>query len=124
MKVLIVEANPSLARLWGSHLGRHGIDVIVAKDDEAALAFLRDIQPAVIVADLDLPASGAMAVADYSGYRYPDVRVVFVTASSFFSDGSIFAACPNACAFLPARTPAEDLAAVVEFHARRKAAEA
>ena len=60
-----------------------------------------------------------MAVADYAAYRHPDARLIFVTATSFFSDGSIFAMSPNVCAFLPARTPPEDLAAVVEFHGNR-----
>ncbi|MEJ1993141.1 MAG: hypothetical protein P8X50_16030, partial [Maritimibacter sp.] len=50
----------------------------------------------------------------------PDTRVIFVTSSTFFSDGSIFAMSPNACAFLSAHTPPEDLAAVIEYHAERR----
>lgn len=122
MSVLIVEERPELGELWQSHLARLGMPATVVGDVEAALAYLSDTRPQVIVADLDLPGSGALAVADYAGYRHPGARIVFVTASSFFSDGSIFAASPNACAFLPARTPPEDLAAVVEFQVRRHSA--
>jgi DNA-binding response OmpR family regulator len=122
MDVLIVENTPELGALWAKTLARQGIDAVVVTDEDAAIAHLHAQQPDVIVADLDLPGAGAMAVADYAAYRHPTTPVVFVTASSFFSDGSIFSHSPNACAFLPARTPPEDLAAVVEFHGRRKAA--
>ncbi|EPX77261.1 hypothetical protein thalar_02983 [Litoreibacter arenae DSM 19593] len=44
--------------------------------------------------------------------------MVFVTSSSFFSDGSIFRYMPNACAMVPSSTLPADLAAVVEYHAR------
>ncbi len=123
MRVLLVEETPELGGLWKAHLNKLGVNAdLVSGDDDAILA-LRNAQPDVIVANLDLPNAGAIAVADYAAYRYPDTRVIFVTSSSFFSDGSIFATSPNACAFLPAKTPPSDLAAVIEFHARRKARE-
>ena len=121
MKVLIVEESAQLGALWAAHFARLGLEVFCAGSEEDALTHLYAAQPDVIVVDLDLPGSGSMGVADYAAYRYPDARVVFVTSSSFFSDGSIFSMSPNAAAFLPARTPPEDLAAVVEFHGRRKA---
>ena len=37
----------------------------------------------------------AMAVADFASYRRPEARVIFVTNTSFFSDGSIFAHSPS-----------------------------
>ncbi|OIP84959.1 MAG: hypothetical protein AUK37_05065 [Rhodobacterales bacterium CG2_30_65_12] len=122
MNVLIVESAAELGALWAAALARQGIEaVVVVADEDAAIAHLHAHPADVIVADLDLPGAGAIAVADYAAYRHPEARVIFVTASSFFSDGSIFAHSPNACAFLPARTAPEDLAAVVEFHGRRKA---
>jgi len=42
-----------------------------------------------------------------------------VTSTSFFADGSIFQHIPNACAFLQAGTPPEDLAAMAEYFATR-----
>lgn len=119
MTVLIVEANPELGKLWADHFGRRGMQARLVVGEEAAISALRTETAEVIVVDLDLPGSGAIAVADYAAYRRPEARIVFVTASSFFSDGSIFSMSPNAAAFLPARTPPEDLAAVVEFHANR-----
>lgn len=117
--VLILEPIPELGALWAKMLARQGVAAVVVSDEDAAIAHLGANTVDVIVADLDLPGAGAMAVADYAAYRHPAARVIFVTASSFFSDGSIFAHSPNACAFLPAQTAPEDIAAVVEFHARR-----
>ncbi|EAQ13089.1 response regulator [Rhodobacterales bacterium HTCC2654] len=88
---------------------------------EAGFDRLREGHVDMIVADLDLPGSGAMAVADYAAYRHPAAKVVFVTASSFFSDGLVFSMSPNACAFLPSKTPPEDLATIVSHHGDRVA---
>ena len=66
----------------------------------------------------DPKGSSAIALADFASYRRPDAKVIFVSSSSFFSDGSIFQLSGNAHAFLPSSTPPEDLAAVVEHHAR------
>lgn len=70
----------------------------------------------VIILDLVLATGSALAVADVAQFRQPDTSVIFVTDTSFFSDGSIFSIMPNARAFLPTRTPPDDLAAVVEYY--------
>ncbi|MCW3780512.1 response regulator transcription factor [Defluviimonas salinarum] len=116
MRVLIVESDPNLGWLWKRHLERFATDVHLADGQAAAVSFL-DREPAdVIVLDLVLAEGSALAVADYASYRHPASRIVFVTNTSFFSDGSIFRHIPNACAFLPSATPPEDLAAVVEHY--------
>lgn len=120
VNILIVEENAALANLWQQHLERQGGVIRVSHDEDTAIEILRTGEIDVIVANLDLPGSSAMAVADYAAYRQPDARVVFVTASSFFNDVSIFAMSPNACAFLPARTEPEDLAAIVAHHAGKR----
>lgn len=71
----------------------------------------------IIVLDLVLEGGSALAVADFASYRRPDARVIFVTNTSFFSDGSIFAHSPNACAYVQSEAPPEDLAAMVEHYA-------
>lgn len=71
----------------------------------------------IIVLDLVLDNGSALAVADFASYRRPDTQVIFVTNTSFFSDGSIFAHSPNACAYVQSETPPEDLAAMVEHYA-------
>ena len=121
MRVLIVEGDPGLGKVWANHLRRAGHDVVLMPDAAAAIAAMGAPAPDMILADLDLPESGALSVADYAAYRHPAAKVVFVTASRFFSDGSIFELSANACAFLPSSTAPEDIAIVVEFHSSQSA---
>jgi len=116
MKLLIVESDPQLAKLWAAYLERQGTEVKVASSQAEAIAAMRETAFEVIVLDLVLEQGSAIAVADYASYALPGVRVVFVTNTSFFSDGSIFQHIPNACAFLPSATAPEDLAAVIEHY--------
>lgn len=122
MKVLIVEARRDLGALWQLHLERQGAKVSRAEDQHSAIAALLRHEFDVILLDLDLgagiPGGGPAAVADFASYRRPDAKVIFVTSSSFFSDGSIFRHHSNAHAFLPTTTAPDDLAAVVEHYAR------
>jgi len=116
MRVLIVESDAWLGRLWQRQLEPFCAAVHLARDQDAAVAVLARDPVGVIVLDLDLEGGGALAVADYASYRRPAARVVFVTDTRVFSDGSIFQHMPNACAFLPVRSRPEDLAAVVEHY--------
>ncbi|MCV2866843.1 response regulator transcription factor [Albidovulum sediminicola] len=119
MRVLIVESNASLRWLWKRHLQRRGFAVELAGSQEEAAGAISDREHDVIVLDAVLEDGSALAVADYASYRRPDARVIFVTSSSFFSDGSIFALAANACAVLPCGTSPDDLASVVEHYGAR-----
>lgn len=116
VRVLIVESDPALGWLWKRHLERCGAEVALAQSQDDAVACLAQTDFAVLILDLILADGSAAAVADYASYRQPETKVIFVTNSSFFSDGSIFQHFANACAFLPSGTPPDDLAALVEHH--------
>lgn len=117
MQVLIVESRAELGALWQRHLVRLGATVVLATDQDSAIDHLRDQFFQIIILDLVLADGSALAVADFASYRHPKTRVIFVTNTSFFSDGSIFRHCANACAFMPSATPPADLAAMVEHYA-------
>ena len=117
MNVLIVESKPELGALWQRHLERLGASVTMADSQETAILALCGGDFRIIVLDLVLDQGSALAVADFASYRRPDARVIFVTNTSFFSDGSIFAHSPNACAYVQSETPPEDIAAMVEHYA-------
>lgn len=117
MRVLIVESNPDLGELWQRHLQRAGAQVDLVLNQEAAIHALRMHDFEIIVLDLVLQDGAALAIADFASYRRPDAKVIFVTNTSFFSDGSIFNISSNACAFVQSGTPPEDLAAMVEHYA-------
>jgi len=117
MNVLIVESRAELGELWRKHLGRMGMSVQQVADQDTAIDYLEKHAPDIILLDLVLQNGSALAISDFASYRHPDARVIFVTDTSFFSDGSIFAYASNACAFLPASTCPNDLAAMVEHYA-------
>ncbi|MEM8632746.1 MAG: response regulator [Pseudomonadota bacterium] len=122
MRVLIVEANPNLGEVWKNHIARRGCQVELASSQAHAIEFLRVTDVSVIILDLVLPEGSAFAVADFASYRQPDARVIFVTNTSFFSDGSIFRHIPNACAFMQSDAPPDDLMALVEHYGIRPGA--
>lgn len=120
MKVLIVESDPFLGKLWKRHLERSGKQVTLLTTQEQAVAALSNETFSILVLDLLLDAdSSAIAVADYAGFRRPEMKVIFVTRDTFFSDGSIFNHISNACAMVQPDTTPEDLAAVVDHYATR-----
>ena len=116
MRVLIVEGDRALTEVWKRHLERLGASVAVAVSQSEAVTHLQNEFVNVIVLSLDLVDGSAFAVADFASYRHPSARVVFVTRSTFFSDGSIFRLIPNTAAYIATETRPEDLAAIVEHH--------
>ncbi|SMX22908.1 Response regulator receiver domain protein [Boseongicola aestuarii] len=118
MVVLIVANNRHLTRIWSRHLQRQGNTVVVVHSQADATDFMRVHDVDVIVLDLNLEKGSALAIADYASYRRPSARIVFVSNSTFFSDGSIFNHIPNAAAMVPEQSPPNDLAAIVEYHGR------
>ena len=116
LRVLIVETNRPLGQLWQRHLERHGITVRLETDQAGAVMALSEQSYNVVILNLVLKGSSALAISDLASIRNPDTRVIFVTDTSFFSDGSVFSLCPNVCAYLQADTPPDDLTAMVEHY--------
>jgi len=116
MRVLIVKENPDIGLVWRSYLERRGCIVDLAECQSGAIQTLRDHVVDIIVLDLVLEQGSAFAIADFCSYRQPSAKIIFVTSSNFFSDGSIFQHIPNACAMLPAEVSPEDLGALVEHY--------
>jgi len=114
MQVLIVHGQAELAALWRNHLIRAGARVELSPDTDAACAAL-DREPVdVMLLSLTLERGSALALADYAQFRRPNCRVVCVSNTRFFSDGSLFTHIRNARMLVPEDMPAADLTAVVE----------
>ena len=116
--ILIVASNEELSRIWARHLERQNHRVHVVTSQEDAVDFLCDNSPEVLVLDVMLEDGSAIATADFACYRQPNTRIVFVTRSTFFSDGSLFQHIPNTAAIIPERTNPDDLAEIVSYHGR------
>jgi DNA-binding NtrC family response regulator len=114
MRVLVVESEPRLGWVWKRHLDRQGCETSLVHGQDAAIECLRNEDFQVIVLDLVLTKGSALAVADFANYRRPEAKVIFVTNTCFFSDGSIFQHATNACAMVNSDAPPSDLAAMVE----------
>lgn len=121
-RVLIVESVPELAALWQAHLVRQGMSVVSVTGQDGAIAHLSEHDTDIIIQDLVIDEGSALAISDYANYRQPAARVIFVTNTSFFSDGSIFAHSANARAFVQSSTPPEDLAAMVAHYGAERQA--
>ena len=120
MNVLIVESKRHLAELWRRALERLGahVDIASSQDQVADMAAAETYH--IVVLDLILDEGSASAVADFMNYRQPDAQVIFVTNTSFFSDGSIFQLFSNACAYVQCETALDDLAAIIEHYAANR----
>ena len=116
--MLIVQSRVPLAQLWQRHLQRSGADVWLATCEDEAFELLAEESFQVIILDLVLDKGSALSVSDMAQFRQPEARIIFVTNSGFFSDGSIFNLCANACAYLPSTTSPDDLTTMVHHYAR------
>jgi DNA-binding NtrC family response regulator len=124
MHVLIAQSDENLGMLWKRHLERLRAQVTLVQTGDAAISALANNAFDVIVLDLVLADGSALAVADVANYRQPNANVVFVTNTTFFSDGSIFNHSPNARAFIESTTAPGDLAAIVEHYGQPNPADA
>ena len=116
MRVLIVQSNESLGCLWQRHLERLGASVDQVATGAAALNRLQSSGFDVIVLDLMIEDGIALTVADLCDFWQPEANVVFVTDTTFFSDGSIFRHAANARALIQSATAPRDLAAIVHHY--------
>ena len=93
-----------------------GSDVILALSGDTAEELLATQDFDVIVIDLVLEQGSPLAVADIASFRQPDANVIFVTDTTFFSDGSIFSHSGNARAIVPKQTAPQDLANIIDHY--------
>ena len=107
-------------RNWRRALERLGAHVDIASSQDQAADMAAAETYHIVVLDLILDEGSALAVADFMNYRQPDAQVIFVTNTSFFSDGSIFQLFSNACAYVQSETAPDDLAAIIEHYAANR----
>ncbi len=118
MHILVVEANKELGQIWCNHLKRQGETPVHVTTEDAAIEALRFTPFDVLV--LNLMQSSALRICDYAAYRLPEIAIIIVSASNFFSDGSLFELIPNVRGMLHSPVQPDDLAAVIEHYGRRK----
>ncbi|RMF34880.1 MAG: response regulator [Alphaproteobacteria bacterium] len=120
MKVLIVEHNADLARIWARFLQRNDVEVDLAHSQAEAIKLLRFNHYDALVLQLILPDGGAIAISDYATYRNPEVPIITVTNSGFFSDGSVFNLIPNVRSMMSTPLRPGDLMAMIDHFSDRR----
>lgn len=116
MKVLLVQNNQDLSNLWSDFLRRNGVEVVQAATQSEAVDHINFDTFDALILDVVLPDGGAIAISDLATYRQPDVPIIAVTSTSFFSDGSIFELIPNARSLMRTSLRPDDLVAVLDHY--------
>lgn len=119
MRVLVAQQNAELGKLWAGFLEREGFVTTLVTSQSEALTQLRAQEFDALILEMVLPDGGAIAIADFAAYRMPDVPIITVNSTSFFSDGSIFQLIPNVHSVMQAPVEGKDLAAMVS-HLKNK----
>lgn len=81
-KVLIVEDNPLVAKVWGAKLRSLGYEVHTALDGRSARLAVRDNPPDVVLLDVLLPETDGLTLCREwkSDPRTRDMRIIVVSA--------------------------------------------
>jgi DNA-binding NarL/FixJ family response regulator len=120
IRVLIVDDHALFAEALAARLGREPDLVIlpIAADARRALALTAAERPRVIVLDMTLDTESGLDVLDRVRKRYPDVRVVMLTAMSDV-DAMVRAVRTGAVAWVEKTESADLVARVIRSAARQ-----
>lgn len=122
MNILLVEAISELGSLWEEHLRRNGVFVERVSEQKSAVEAINRGIFDVLLLDLKAPGIDPVMLSDLASFRQPDVAVIVVSATSFFSDGSVFNLMQNVCGVVSPNTRPDDMTAMVEHYGTRAAA--
>ena len=79
-KVLIVDDNAGIRRLFAEVLIGEGYSVDTASDGLQALERIREYVPSVVLLDSKMPVMGGMEVLNEISTSYPDLPVILISA--------------------------------------------
>jgi DNA-binding NtrC family response regulator len=85
-EILYVEDDTVSGRLVQSIVEREGYRIKIVSSGQEFIKSLAEHKPDLVLADLNLPDASGLDLLAKSRYRYPDVPVIMVTASSSVAD--------------------------------------
>lgn len=126
-RLLLVDDEPELRRVFRRTLERAGHQVVEASDGQAALELSRRLDFAVVVTDLCMPTMSGIQLLERLSVEAPELPVLFVSGSTNVMDLETARSC-GAFDFLQkpvnlAELRARASLAVVEHHRRRERCE-
>lgn len=82
IRLLVVDDHPLVRKGIRSVLSRRaGIEIVgEACDGEEALGKIRELRPHVVLSDVDLPKRDGLAVAEVVRKRFPEMKVILMSA--------------------------------------------
>jgi DNA-binding response OmpR family regulator len=86
--VLLADDDPGLRRLVGATLGSEHFNLLSASDGEETLAIAREVQPALILLDINMPRKNGLEVCRLlkADPATSAIKIVMLTASGSESD--------------------------------------
>ena len=80
--VMVVDDSITVRKVTGRLLERHGMEVVTAKDGVDAIARLQDIQPDVMLLDIEMPRMDGFEVATLVRHdeRLKDLPIIMITS--------------------------------------------
>jgi sigma-B regulation protein RsbU (phosphoserine phosphatase) len=83
-KILLVEDEPNIARLFIHNLTKAGFECVHAENGKAALEMIDEVQPALIISDIMMPVMDGFEFRKelLSNPEYKSIPFVFLTAKS------------------------------------------
>src|SRR2546423_114537 len=79
-RVLVVDDDPVINRLVQARLAGFGYEIHAAADGEQALALAQQVQPDLVLLDVQLPGISGLEVLDYLRSTQMDLAVIMITA--------------------------------------------
>lgn len=113
VRILVVQDISDLGGIWCAFLRRRGLSAQLATSLKEAMDVLSMESFDALIFD-PATSDGALPLADFATYRNPNIKILAVTASMFFSDRTVFSLIPNARGVLRQPVRPEDLAAYME----------
>lgn len=119
MRILIVHQNSDLAAFWAKYLSRQNADVTVETTADAAIKTLRFDEIHALILDMALANGGSFQISDHASLFHPEIPIIAISDSTFFSGSELYQMMPNTRALLSMPVQLADLRAIVEFYGRQ-----
>jgi DNA-binding NtrC family response regulator len=123
VEVLVVEENEGLRRSLASILRESGLAVQTAGGLDAAMAFLDEGRPSVVISDFRVPTMAAKAIADRLG-REGRKTPVLVTTTHTGHNAEVLVKRLGVAGYIAKPVNEEDLVALVTERAARSSGRA
>lgn len=87
IKILIVDDEKDFAEALAERLELRGLEAEVRTDGEAALAFISETPPDVVILDIKMPGIDGFEVLRRIKASHPQLPVILLTGHSSIKDG-------------------------------------